>query len=106
MDAGRCDRRLPLEEADALTVDERIAKGDREAIYDAIVEATVALDVLRGRIGRLLAEGSDALDRLAEVRAARLRNGDPKETAARDRSGKERQRSRSHRRSTPANHGG
>jgi hypothetical protein len=105
MDAQACDRRLPLEETDDLTIDERIAKGDREAIYDAIVEATVALDILRADIGGLLAEGSDAFDRLAEVRAARLRNGDPKETAARDRSGKERQRSRINRRSTPANHG-
>ena len=97
-----------------MSLDERIDAGDREAIYDAIVEAMSDLDGVRRDIGTLLVEDADVLDRLAEVRYSRIANGDPpmvrprrrkeKETAGTDAGGKERQRSRINR-STPAIHG-
>lgn len=103
-----------MDEADELTIDERIAKGDREAIHDAIVEAREALDIVRQSMSEHLADGADTLERLAAVRWKRVCCGDPlgprrrrkkQEAAATDRSGKERQRSRINRRSTPASHG-
>ena len=97
-----------------MSLDERIDAGDREAIYDAIVEAMSDLDGVRRDIGTLLVEDADVLDRLAEVRHSRIANGDPpmvrprrrkeKETAGTDAGGKERQRSRINR-SKPAIHG-
>lgn len=113
MAAQVCSVRLPVDEADELTIDERIAAGDREAIYDAIVEAREALDLVRADIGTLLVDDASTLERLREVTTKRQRHGDPQErrprrpkqdAAATDRSGKERQRSRINRR-TPASHG-
>lgn len=97
-----------------MTLDDRIAAGDREAIYDAIAEAVVDLgDVLRG-LSELLTDDRETLDRLAEVRRARMTQGEPpivrprrrkkQETAGSEASGKERQRSRTNR-SQSASHG-
>jgi hypothetical protein len=93
---------MPLHESDDMTIDQRIAAGDREAIYDAIVEAREALDIVRDDIGTLLADDPTTLERLRELSAKRVRHGEPqerrprrkKDAAATDRSGKERQRSR------------
>jgi len=97
-----------------MSLDERIDAGDREAIYDAVVEAQEQLREVRSKLGSLLVEDADVLDRLAAVKRARLTNGDPpivrprrrkqKETAGTDAGGKERHRSRINR-SQPASHG-
>jgi len=68
--------RLTVDEADDLTIDERIAAGDREAIYDAIVEAREQLNDLREKIGTLLVESTDTLDRLHALRSAKQRYGE------------------------------
>ena len=68
--------RLTVDQADELTIDQRIAAGDREAIYDAIVEAREQLNELRERIGTLLVESTDTLDRLNALRSAKQRYGE------------------------------
>jgi len=90
-----CSRTLTLDEQDHLTIEERIAMGDRTAIYDVIVAGQEQLDAIRNQVSEHLAGDREIMDRLAAVRAARRTNGDPKErkeTAAKDRCGKERQR--------------
>ena len=97
-----------------MTLDERIAAGDREAIHDAIAEAREELDDVRRGLAELLTDDRETLDRLAEVRRARMTQGEPpivrprrrkkQETAGTAASGKERQRSRINR-SESASHG-
>lgn len=97
-----------------MTLDDRIAAGDREAIYDAIAEAREELDDVRRGLAELLAEDRDTLDRLKAVRQGWWINGEPpivrprrrkkQETAGTAASGKERQRSRITR-SESASHG-
>jgi hypothetical protein len=98
-----CDRRLTADECDRLDIDDRIALGDREAVYDAIGSAMTVLDQCRDEIGRLLADGTDALDRLAALRAGTT----DQETAGSDASGTERARgiARTAGRRPPARHG-
>ena len=96
-------RRLTVDEADDMGIDERIAAGDREAIYDAIVEARDVLDDLRERIGNLLVDSAETLDRLNALRSAKERLGGnisplvrftKKEARRTDAEGLQRQRSR------------
>jgi len=97
-----------------MSLDERIDAGDREAIYDAIVEACGLLDEVRREISTLLVHDAAVLDQLAEFKRAGLARGEAplvrprrrkqKETAGTDAGGKERQRSRINR-SQPASHG-
>lgn len=68
--------RLTIDQADDLTLEARIAAGDREAIYDAIVEAREQLDQLREQIGNLLVESTETLDRMHELRTAKDRHGE------------------------------
>ena len=68
--------RLTVDQADELSIDERIAKGDREAIYDAIVEARERLNELREKIGSLLVESTETLDRLNALKSAKQRFGE------------------------------
>jgi len=68
--------RLTVDQADDLTIDERIAKGDREAIYDAVVEAREQLNDLREKIGSLLVDSTETLDRLNALRSAKQRYGE------------------------------
>lgn len=114
--AHSCDVRMSLEESAGLTVQQRMAKGDREAIYDAIVEASTELDTLRERIGKHLScSDTDALGRLAELRAAKACGActaticssrwGQKETAATDRCGKERRRIAASKGRSPASQG-
>jgi len=93
--------RLTVDQADDMSIDERVAASDREAIYDAIVEARDVLDGLRESIGTLLVESADTLDRLNEVRLRKERRGSAppmqlraKEAPRTDAVGKVRQRSR------------
>jgi hypothetical protein len=112
MNSEQADRRLTLDEQDELTIDDRLQMGDREAIYDAIVEAVDSLELMRKAISELLAEDCDVLDRLSALQRSRAIHGEPpivrarkrQETAGSDASGKERQRSRVTG-STPASHG-
>jgi hypothetical protein len=114
MNSEQSTRSIPLDQQDGMSLDERIDAGDREAIYDAIVEAMSELEGVRRDIGTLLVEDADVLDRLAVLKRSRITNGEPpivrprrrkqKETAGTDAGGKERQRSRINR-STPASHG-
>jgi hypothetical protein len=103
-----CGTRLSLDEADRMSIDQRILVGDPTAIYDAIVEAREALDVLGGSLGTLLTGDPETLERLAAVRAASESRGvtrTKQDAAATDRSGTERQRSRVTGRATPTSHG-
>ena len=93
--------RLTVDQADDMSIDERVAASDREAIYDAIVEARDVLDGLRESIGTLLVESADTLDRLNEVRLRKERHGcapavqlQAKEAPRTDAAGRVRQRSR------------
>jgi len=88
--------RLTIDQADDLTLEARIAAGDREAIYDSIVEAREQLDQLREQIGNLLVESTETLDRMHELRKAKDRHGEkrpplvrwtPETTRARKRGG-------------------
>lgn len=95
-----------------MTLDERIAACDREAIYDAIVECREHLDEVRARLGRLLVDDAETLDRLAEMKSLRRWHGEPpirgrkatQDTAGTAASGKEPQRSGINR-SKSASHG-
>lgn len=94
-----CQRHLALNDADALSIDERIVAGDRSAVIDAGVEdATEILEVCH-RMSEALTD-SDVLVRLAEVRTRQIRTGRQwhgeavsglfaQETLATDRVGKE-----------------
>jgi hypothetical protein len=113
INAEGCHRRLTVDECDDLGIDERLRVGDREAIYDAIVECRERLDGLRIEAAKLLVENVEILDRLADVHRKSLAVGNPlpvfrrkkkKDAAATDRGGKERQRSRINR-SASASHG-
>lgn len=68
--------RLTIDQADEMTIEARIAAGDREAIYDSIVEAREQLDGLREQLGNLLVESTEILDRMHELRAAKDRHGE------------------------------
>jgi hypothetical protein len=106
--AHDCGTRLSLDEAEAMSIDQRILVGDLTAMYDAIVEAREALDIVRADVGTLVAGDPETLDRLAAVRAeseARGATRAKQDAAARDRSGTERQRSRITRRASPTSHG-
>jgi hypothetical protein len=106
--AHDCGTRLSLDEAEAMSIDQRILVGDLTAMYDAIVEAREALDIVRAAGGTLVAGDPETLDRLAAVRAeseARGATRAKQDAAARDRSGTERQRSRITRRASPTSHG-
>jgi hypothetical protein len=70
-------RRLPLNETIDLTIDERIAAGDLEAMYDAAREAISDLETLADKIAELLCGEPEALRRLSEVRARQDRTGKP-----------------------------
>jgi hypothetical protein len=70
-------RRLPLNETIDLTIDERIAAGDLEAMYDAAREAISDLETLSDKIAELLCGEPEALRRLSEVRARQNRTGKP-----------------------------
>lgn len=96
-----------------MSIDDRIAVGDCEAFYDAVVEAIEGLEVVRATVGDSLVGDAEVMARLSELRRSRQMNGDPKprrrrrtkqETACTDAGGKERQRSREER-SGPASHG-
>lgn len=110
-----CTAVLTLEQKDSLTILQRIAMGDREAIYDSIVLAVTKLESLRESIGQLLSDSDeDALARLAELRAAKAAGQCTaticssrwiKDAASKDRRGKERQRKAASTGRTPANQG-
>jgi hypothetical protein len=70
-------RRLPLNETIDLTIDERIAAGDLEAMYDAAREAISDLETLADKIAELLCGEPEALRRLSEVRLRQNRTGKP-----------------------------
>ena len=70
-------RRLPLNETIDLSIDERIAAGDLEAIYDSTREAISDLETLADRIADLLCGEPEALRRLSEVRMRQDRTGKP-----------------------------
>jgi len=72
-----CTRRLPLNETIDLTIDERIAAGDLEAMYDAAREAIADLETLSDKIAELLCGEPEALRRLSEVRMRQNRTGKP-----------------------------
>ena len=74
-----CTVRLTQDEVEGLTLAERIERGDAEAIYDAIVNAVKALDLLRESIADNLTGDPETLARLAEVHAKRKQD-----TASRD----------------------
>lgn len=81
-----------------MSLDERIAACDREAIYDAIVECCEQLDDVRRRLGKLLVDDAETLDRLAEIKKLRRWHGEPPirrktDAAGSDASGREPQRS-------------
>jgi len=114
INSERCTRRLTVAESEDLTLAQRIDAGDREAIYDAIVEACEVLDALREQIGESLADNCDTLDRLAELQAAKRRFGsevsalvrfEKKDARRTDPAGREPQRSGMTRKKTPARHG-
>lgn len=95
-----CDGRLALNDADGMTIDARIAAGDRIAVVDAAVEAGTMLLELAAEMSELLADDRDALVRLAEVRMRQDRTGRQwhgpsisgafeQEAGATDRAGKE-----------------
>lgn len=114
--AHQCDRRYPLDHTGGMTVKDRIEQRDREAIYDAIVEAVTELDGLRENIGKELSDSEhDVLARTAELREAKSAGRctaticssrwNKQETAETDRGGKERQRSAARTGKKPASHG-
>ena len=70
-------RRLPLNETIDLTIEQRIAAGDLEAIYDSTREAISELETLADRIADLLCGEPEALRRLSEVRSRQNRTGKP-----------------------------
>ena len=70
-------RRLPLNETIDLSIDERIAAGDLEAIYDSTREAIADLETVSDRIADLLCGEPEALRRLSEVRMRQDRTGKP-----------------------------
>jgi hypothetical protein len=73
--ARSCNVRLTLDESADLTVLDRLRLGDREAIYDAIVEASRSLDELRELIGcELSGSDIDVLGRMAAIRQANDRS--------------------------------
>lgn len=109
-----CTKRLGVAEVEDLSIDRRIDAGDREAIYDAVVEAREQLDDLREQIGQLLVENADTLDRLAQLQAAKRKYGsevsalvrfEKKDARRTDPAGKEPQRSGVIRTKMPARHG-
>lgn len=71
------NRRLPLNETIDLTIEQRIAAGDLEAIYDSTREAISDLESLADRIADLLCGEPEALRRLSEVRMRQDRTGKP-----------------------------
>lgn len=84
---------------------ERMAEGDSEAIYDAVVEAVTELERLREQIGCALSDSDhDVLARIAEVNAARAGQTDT-EPVAKECRGKERKRKSASTGVMPANHG-
>lgn len=93
-----CHTLLPLDEADTLELDERIAAGDRSAVVDAIRDAAYELCEVAREMDSLLTDGGVLL-RLAEIRDRQTRTGRQwhgpeisgplKETEATDRDGKE-----------------
>lgn len=105
-----CHWRPTWDQTAGLTVLERIEMGDREAIHDAIVEASNELGELREQIDRELSDGEPGvLQRTAELRAAKAA-GRPtdaivQETVATDRGGKERTRSAASKGKSPASQG-
>lgn len=95
-----CDGGLPIDQADAMTIDARIAAGDRIAVVDAAVEAGTALLDLAAEMSELLTDDRQVLVRLAEVRLRQERSGRQwhgtsisgafsQETGPTDRAGKE-----------------
>jgi len=98
---------LPLDQADDLSIDERIKAGDRTAIYDAIVEAIAGLEAVRNQAAEIAAGDPAAMERLRELQEIKRRDGCKasicssrwfrQETAGSEASGKERQRSRTDR---------
>lgn len=103
---------MTLDEKDGLNILQRMDEGDREAIYDAVVEAVTELDALRELIGCALSDSDhDVLARIAEVNAARACTATicssrwNKEPASKDRRGEERKRNSASQGATPANHG-
>jgi hypothetical protein len=111
--ARSCHERLSEQDAanDKLTVLQRLELGDREAIYDAVVDACNQLDALREKIGCILSDAdSDLLAELREAAPACMATicssrWNKQETAETDRGGKERTRSAASKRKTPASHG-
>lgn len=80
-----CDGRLSVDDAELLTIDARIAAGDRVAVVDAAVEAGTALLALAAEMSEVLTDDRDALVRLAEIRLRKsLLLREKKETGATD----------------------
>lgn len=114
INSEQCHRRLGVAEVEDLSITKRIAVGDREAIYDAIVEAREQLDDLREQIGQLLVENTETLDRLADLQAAKRKYGgevsalvrfEKKDASRTDSAGREPQRSGVIRKKRPVSHG-
>lgn len=111
-----CVRHLPLNDADAMSIDERISAGDRAAVIDAGVEDANAILEVCHRMSETLTDG-DCLIRLAECRMRQARTGRQwrgmavsgpfdQETAATDCGGKEPRRIRGAGRNKPSRQGG
>lgn len=110
--AAGCFWRPTWDATEGLSVLQRIEMGDREAIHDAIVEASNELGVLREQIDRELSDGEPGvLLRAAELRSLKAAGKSTdaivlrQEAAATDRGGKERQRIAASKGKASANHG-
>lgn len=70
-----CDGRLAINDAEGMSIDARIAAGDRIAVVDAAVAAGTMLLDLAAEMSELLTDDREALIRLAEVRMRQDRTG-------------------------------
>lgn len=70
-----CDGRLAINDAEGMSIDARIAAGDRIAVVDAAVAAGTMLLDLAADMSELLTDDREALIRLAEVRMRQDRTG-------------------------------
>lgn len=105
--------RLSADQVEDLDIDQRLRLGDREAVYDAIVDARARLEAMQDAVAAVLTDSSESIAAIAMLRERKRARGydapidrftKKKDAAATDRSGKEPQRSGKDRKS-PANHG-